>query len=74
MIRLTRESLAMVTASKFRCPNPCPLCTEAACRDAVRSEADLDAIPDEIDLLQVMWARVRSSCSERLPALQCHPL
>jgi len=64
----------MATVSTPRCPNPCPLCTEAACRDVSCSEADLDAIPDEIDLIQVMWARVRGACSERLPALQYHPM
>jgi len=32
------------------------------------AEMDPEAIPDEIDLLLVMWARVRGTCSERLPA------
>ncbi|WP_398305262.1 hypothetical protein [Zoogloea sp.] len=63
----------MATATFPRCANPCPLCTEAACRDAACSAADLDAIPDEIDLLQVMWAHVRSACGEGRPASQCRP-
>lgn len=57
----------MATASAPRCTQPCPLCSESACRSAALADMDPEAIPDEIDLLLVMWARVRGGCGERLP-------
>lgn len=63
---------SMATAFIPRCSNLCPFCSEAASRDTSCSEADFEAIPDEIDLLQVMQASIKGGCNQRLPAWTCH--
>jgi hypothetical protein len=35
--------------------------------DKVSRDMDLESMPDEIDLLQVLWSQIRSYCNEFAP-------
>lgn len=43
------------------CATPCLRCADDS------RDMDLDTLPDEIDLLQVLWSQIRSYCNEFAP-------
>ncbi|MDY0038516.1 MAG: hypothetical protein RBS05_21640 [Zoogloea oleivorans] len=49
------------------CANPCPRCAATLNCDKVSRDMDLESMPDEIDLLQVLWSQIRSYCNEFAP-------
>lgn len=49
------------------CATPCPRCAAALDCDRVNRDMDLESMPDEIDLLQVLWSQIRNYCSEFAP-------
>jgi hypothetical protein len=47
--------------SSLACATPCLRCADDS------RDLDLDTLPDEIDLLQVLWSQIRNYCNEFAP-------